>query len=175
MKCKTLWGKKLLKEVRKKKSRLQEDTADRLVPNKWICLKTLWIQEKNVPFVSKPTVCLYPNCCLHGWTYVFWTRIEAESALCYNSLLCIHLPFSHFGHMQTVVMPNTYDLKDCSAVYASVIIYYCWNQLKCNTRLTSLMCALDSLPLALLNHTEYNLHYFAQQADTTFVIDCTQF
>lgn len=107
MKCKTLWGKKLLKEVRKKKSRLQEDTADRLVPNKWICLKTLWIQEKNVPFVSKPTVCLYPNCCLHGWTYVFWTRTEAESALCYNSLLCIHLPFSHFGHMQTVVMPNT--------------------------------------------------------------------
>lgn len=92
MKCKTLWGKKLLKEVRKKKSGLQEDPADRLVPNKWICLKTLWMQEKNMPFVSKPTVCLYPNCCLHGWTYVFWTRTEAESVLCNNSLLCIHLP-----------------------------------------------------------------------------------
>lgn len=165
-------GKKLLKEVRKKKSSLQEDPADRLVPNKWICLKTLWTQEKNMPFVSKPTVCLYPTvACMAEHMFseqelkqkVFFVIIHS---FVYTSLFPFwsHANSSYAEHLSSEGLHSSVCFSDYLLLLESV-------ELRCNTRLTSLMCALDSSHFAILHRAEYNLHTNTEPPDRISVIN----
>lgn len=172
MKCKTLWGKSFWKKSGKrnhacKKIQLTgQSLTSEYVWKHCECKKRTLLLFPNLQCLFTPTVACMAEHMFSEQELKQKVFFVITHSFVYTSLFPFwsHANSSYTEHLSSEGLHSSVCFSDYLLLLKSV-------ELRCTRRLTWLICTLDCLDFAVLNHAEYNLHTLTQPAVWIFNIN----